>query len=67
MNTGLKIKIARMKANKKQYEVANEVGISAQYLRQLESGRSANPSKDVMGKLALSLNTTVGELFFDEE
>lgn len=67
MNTGLRIRIARMKANKKQYEVANEVGISAQYLRQIEAGRSVNPSKEVMEKLALALNSTVGSLFFDEE
>ena len=67
MESGLRIKIARMKVNKKQYEVAKEVGISAQYLRQLEAGRSANPSKEVMGKLALALNTTAGELFFDEK
>ena len=67
MNTGLKIKIARIKANKKQYEVANEVGITPQYLRKIESGLSVNPSKEVMEKISNALNLKVSELFFNED
>ena len=66
MESGLRIKIARVKANKKQYEVAQEVGISPQYLRQIEMGKSVNPSKEVMERLAKALETPVQELFFNE-
>lgn len=66
MNVGMKLKIARIKINKKQYEIAKAVGISSQYLRQLENGKADNPSKEVMMKLSEVLNTPVGELFFDE-
>lgn len=67
MNTGLKIKIARVSADRKQHEVAQEVGISSQYLRQLESGKASNPSREVMEKLAKTLNLSVQYLFFNNE
>lgn len=66
MNYGLNVKIARLRIDKKQYEVANEVGISSQYLRLIETGKATNPSKEVMEKLAKSLDSTVGDLFFSE-
>lgn len=66
MKTGIKIKIARVKSDRKQYEVAKEVGISSQYLRLIESGKAKNPSKEVMEKLAMALGSTVGELFFSD-
>lgn len=66
MNYGLNVKIARIRSDKKQYEVANEVGISSQYLRLIEAGKAKNPSKEVMEKLAKSLDSTVSELFFSE-
>jgi len=67
MKLGLKVKLARVKANKRQYEVAREVGISSQYLRQIESGKVANPSREVMIKIADSLDSNVTELFFNED
>lgn len=67
MDAGLKIKLARIKNDRKQYEIASEVGISSQYLRLIESGKARNPSKEVMEKLAEALNSTVAELFFNEK
>ncbi len=67
MYPGMKIKLERVKTNKRQYEFAREVGISSQYLRQIESGRANNPSREIMEKIAKALNTSVGELFFDED
>lgn len=52
---------------KKQKEIAEQVGITQQYLANLENGRSKNPSRDLMIKLAVALDTTVQELFFSEE
>lgn len=66
MNSGLKVKIARVRNDRKQYEIAKEVGISSQYLRLIESGKAKNPSKEVMEKLAGALDSTVGELFFSD-
>ena len=66
MNLGTRIKMARVLCDKKQYEVANEAGITPQYLRRIESGKVNNPSKEVMEGLARSLNKTVTELFFSE-
>lgn len=67
MDIGLRVKLARIKVNKRQYEVAKEVGISSQYLRQIESGKVANPSREVMIKIADSLDSDVTDLFFKED
>lgn len=66
MDSGLKIKLGRVKTNKRQNEFAKEVGISSQYLRRIESGKAKNPSKEIMERIAKALDATVGELFFDE-
>lgn len=52
---------------KKQKEIAKEVRITQQYLANLENGKSKNPSRDLMIKLAAALDTTVQELFFSDE
>ena len=52
---------------KKQKEIAEQVGITQQYLANLENGRSKNPSRGLMIRLADALDTTVQELFFSEE
>ena len=62
---GIKYDIIKMK--KKQKEIAQEVGITQQYLANLENGKSKNPSRDLMIKLAKALDTTVQELFFSDE
>lgn len=63
----MNLKIRRIKMKKKQKEIAEQVGITQQYLANLENGRSKNPSRDLMIKLAVALDTTVQELFFSEE
>ncbi|MDS1029177.1 helix-turn-helix transcriptional regulator [Bacillota bacterium LX-D] len=61
------LKIARIKQNLTQVELAKMVGITNKYLSQLETGKSKNPSKALMEKIARTLNCTVQELFFNEE
>ncbi|MDI6602008.1 MAG: helix-turn-helix transcriptional regulator [Thermoanaerobacteraceae bacterium] len=61
------LKIARIKNNLTQAELAKKVGITNKYLSQLETGKSKNPSKPLMEKIAKVLNCTVQELFFNEE
>ncbi len=63
---GLKIKLTRIKLNKKQKDVAEAIGVSQQYLSNLENGLLLNPSIDIMKKLAIELQTTPQELFFSE-
>lgn len=65
---GSKIKIARLRVGKiKAYEFAKEVGISKQYLSNLETGKVKNPSRELMLKMSKALNTSIEELFFSEE
>lgn len=59
MNT----KITRIKLRIKQQDLAKQVGISREYLRRIEND-SANPSREIMIKIAAALNSTVQELFF---
>lgn len=63
----MNLKIQRIKKRKKQKEIAEQVGITQQYLANLENGKSKNPSRDLMIKLAAALDTTVQELFFSDE
>lgn len=67
MTTGMKIKLERIKRHKKQYEFADELGISREYLRLLENDIAKNPSVELMKKIANKIDLTVGELFFDEK
>ncbi|ADZ83200.1 helix-turn-helix transcriptional regulator [Cellulosilyticum lentocellum] len=64
---GLKLKIRRIELGIKQGFAANEIGVSQQYLANLESGRSTNPSREVMLKLAKLYGCSVQELFFTED
>lgn len=59
----LKLKFKRIEKEYKQYELAEKVGITPQYLRLIEKDQ-ANPTKDVMEKIAKELDTPVAELFF---
>lgn len=63
----MNLKLRRIKMRKKQKEIAEQVGITQQYLANLENGKSKNPSRNLMIKLAKVLDTTVQELFFSEE
>lgn len=64
---GINVKISRIKNGLKQKELAEIVGISSQYLMQIEQGKAKNPSIDVMKKISSELNESIEKLFFDEE
>lgn len=59
------IKIRRVELGIKQKDLAESVGITPQYMMYIETGKAKNPSVNVMKKIALALNSTVQELFFD--
>lgn len=62
----LNLKIARIKKGLKQREVAEQIGVTRDYIASLESGRIKNPSIENMKKLSEVLDVPVTELFFDE-
>ncbi|SNX53052.1 helix-turn-helix transcriptional regulator [Thermoanaerobacterium sp. RBIITD] len=62
-----KLKLKRIELGIKQKNLAQQVGITPQYLMKLEQGKAKNPSVDLMKRLADSLNCTVQELFFNED
>lgn len=62
-----KLKIARVIADKTQTQLAEEAGVSKDYISALERGKTKNPSLDIMKKLSKALNVPVTELFFSEE
>lgn len=61
-----KLKMRRTELGLKQKYVASQVGITSQYLRNLETGKATNPSISIMKKLSSVLDCTVEELFFNE-
>lgn len=63
---GIRLKLRRIELGKKQKDLAEELNISQQYLANLENGKSNNPNRELMIKIAKLLNSTVQELFFDE-
>lgn len=62
-----KIKIARIMAEKTQIQLAEETGLSKDYISSLERGITNNPSLDIMKKLSKALGVSPVELFFSEE
>lgn len=62
-----KIKIARIMADKTQMELAEETGLSRDYISSLERGITKNPSLEIMKKLSKALGVSPMELFFSEE
>ena len=62
MTTNLKMR--RVQLGLKQKDVAEQAGITSQYLLDLEKGKAKNPSNDLMWKLSQILNSSVDELFF---
>lgn len=64
MNNGLKIKLKRIEKGFKQYELADEIGISREYLRLIEANKARNLSIPIMKKISEILETPVQELFF---
>lgn len=61
-----KLKIRRIEMGIKQKDLAQQVGITPQYLLNLENGRAKNPSIKVMKSLSEALGCGVQEIFFDE-
>lgn len=62
-----KIKALRVGQGIKAGEFATELGISREYLRQIENGIAKNPSVDLMKKISKLLGSTPQELFFSDE
>lgn len=61
------IKLKRVSLGIKQKDLAKAVGITAQYMMYIETGKAKNPSITIMKKIAKELNSTVTELFFETE
>jgi putative transcriptional regulator len=66
LRKGLKLKLKRVEKGLKQYELAEAIGISRQYMQLLENGKAENPSIELMKKISKELDTPVQELFFTE-
>lgn len=58
--------LTRLKKGIKQYELAERVGITPQYLRLLEKG-AVQPRLKLMKELSKALNVGIIELFFSDE
>lgn len=63
---GNKIKEWREKAKMTQAELAKKSGISRVTISQLEQGVERNTSSKTLLKLAKALNTTVDNIFFND-
>ncbi len=61
----MNIKLERIKRNIKQKELADELGITTQYLRLIELGK-VDIRRNLMIKIAKILNVSIQELFFSE-
>lgn len=61
----MNLKLARIRAELTQKELAKRVGITNKYLSQIERGVSVNPSKGIMERISKELKVPVQELFFE--
>lgn len=61
----MSVKLERIKRNIKQKELADELGITTQYLRLIELGK-VDIRRNLMIKIAKILNVSIQELFFSE-
>ncbi|QEH68614.1 helix-turn-helix transcriptional regulator [Cellulosilyticum sp. WCF-2] len=61
---GTKIKIARIEIGLKQKDLAKDLGISQNYLGQLENNKAKNPSLKLMRDISNRLGYSVQYLFF---
>ncbi len=62
-----KLKLRRLELGLKQKDVAKQVGITPQYLMNLENGKAKNPSINIMKDISSILDYPVQELFFNQE
>jgi len=67
MSLGDKIKELRMKSGQSLQDVADHIGASKAHVWELESGRSSNPSLDMLQKLSAHFKTTVAYLIEEPE
>lgn len=56
---GLRLRIARLRAGRKQYELAAKVGVSGTVLSRIETGEK-EPEPELLEKLWAELGTTDG-------
>lgn len=61
------IKLKRIELGIKQKDLAKAVGITSQYMMNIENGKAKNPSIEIMRKIAFELKSSVQELFFEKE
>lgn len=61
------IKLKRISLGIKQKELASTLGISPQYLSQLENGIAKNPSLDIVRGLNKALGISIEALIFTEQ
>lgn len=62
MSLATKLKQLRIKKNKSLQQVADEVGASKAHIWDLETGKSTNPSIDLLKKLGNCFDVSVAEL-----
>ena len=62
MSLGAKIKALRLKTNQSLQDVADNVGASKNHIWDLETGKSRNPSIDLLTKLAKCFGVSVADL-----
>lgn len=60
-----KLKAKRVEKGIKQHDLAEQLGISPQYLCKIEKGQ-ADPKRDLMIRIATALGEDVQQLFFIE-
>lgn len=61
-----KIRALRVGQGIKATQFAEDLGISREYLRQIENGMAKNPNLELIKKMSKLLNSTPQELFFGE-
>jgi len=61
-----KLKAKRVEKGIQQKDFAKLLNVTPQYVYMLENGK-ADPRRDLMIKISEILDTTVNDLFFDEE
>lgn len=66
MSSGMTIKLRRISLGIKQKDLASTLGISPQYLSQLETGLAKNPSLDIIRSLNKELDIPIETLIFTE-
>jgi len=67
MTLSIRLKDLRLKKGKSLQEAADALGISKAHLWEMESGKSKNPSAELLKKLSAYFEVTIGWLLGEEE